>query len=94
MGQPPRSWRQRRPNGQGGRLIDDLSESHEIVLTPDWEVTCEWFARALSEHAFDRFAREPVVAFIEQVRYLALTDPEALTRVLARITRQAHGKSS
>ncbi len=60
---------------------------NEIILTPNWEATCEWFARALSEHAFDRFARQPVISFIEQVRYLALTDPEALSRVIVRLGR-------
>lgn len=38
--------------------MDEPVVSHEIVLTPDCGVLCEWFTRALSEHAFDRFARE------------------------------------
>lgn len=56
-----------------------------ITLTPEWEGTCEWFARALREHAFEKNAKEPIVSFIEQVRYLALTDPAALERVLDRL---------
>jgi len=56
-----------------------------ITLEPNWEATCEWFARALAEHAFDRFATAPVISFIEQVRYLALTDPGALERVIASV---------
>ena len=59
-----------------------------ITLEPDWEVMCEWFARALSEHAFERFATAPVVSFIEQVRYLTLTDPDAVVRVIDRVTRR------
>lgn len=58
-----------------------------IIVEPDWEVLCEWFARALAEHAFDRNAMEPVISFIEQVRYLSLTDPAALARVIQRLTR-------
>lgn len=58
-----------------------------ITLEPQWEGLTEWHARALAEHAFERFAKEPVVTFIEQVRYLALTDPEALERILARLKR-------
>jgi len=56
-----------------------------IELTPNWEVTTEWFARVIAEHGFNRSAREPIVSFIEQVRYLALTDPAALERVIAKL---------
>lgn len=56
-----------------------------IDLTPNWEATTEWFARALREHAFDKNAKEPVISFIEQVRYLAITDPKALERVLEHL---------
>jgi hypothetical protein len=63
-----------------------------IILTPNWEATCEWFALVLIQHGFDRNARGPVISFIEQARYLALTDPQALERVLERI-RRASGRS-
>jgi hypothetical protein len=56
-----------------------------VTLEPDWEATCEWFARALAEHGFDRFATDPVIWFVEQVRYLTLTDPAALARVIERV---------
>lgn len=58
-----------------------------INITPDWEVTTEWFARVLREHGFERNAREPILSFIEQVRYLALTDPDALDRIVAKLEK-------
>lgn len=61
------------------------AQSRTFILEPNWEVTCEWFARALAEHAFDRFAIGPVISFVEQVRYLTLTDPAALARVIERV---------
>ena len=57
----------------------------EIVLTPDWEALCLWFARALADHSFDRGARAPVRSLIDIVRFLAATDPEAVQRVMARL---------
>lgn len=56
-----------------------------VVLTPNYEATAEWFARALREHAFEKNAKEPVISFIEQIRYLALTDRAALERVIERL---------
>jgi hypothetical protein len=41
-------------------------DSKSIIVTLNWEATCEWFARALAEHAFDRSTTGPVVSFIEQ----------------------------
>ena len=58
-----------------------------ITLTPEWEATTEWFARVFREHGFERDARGPMVSFIEQVRYLALTDPDALDRVIERLSK-------
>jgi hypothetical protein len=63
------------------------AQSRAVTLEPNWEATCEWFARALAEHAFDRFATGPVISFVEQVRYLTLTDPAALARVIERVRR-------
>lgn len=57
----------------------------QVVITPNWENTAAYFATALVHHDFDYGAREPVVSFIEQVRYLALNDPAALERVIARV---------
>ena len=61
------------------------AETEYIVITPEWESTCEWFARAFREHAFEKDARAPIISFIEQVRYLALTDPAALERIMERL---------
>ena len=52
-----------------------------VTLEPNWEATTEWFARAFREQAFEKNARDPIISFIEQVRYLALKDPEALERM-------------
>ena len=65
--------------------MKDPADLHTVTLEPNWEATCEWFGRALAEHAFEQFAREPVICFIEQVRYLSLTDPAAITRVIDRL---------
>lgn len=59
-----------------------------IQVQPDWEATCEWFARALAEHAFNRNETNPVISFIEQVRYLAQTDPEALARIIEKVRQR------
>ena len=67
--------------------MSENTQSRTVTLEPNWEVTCEWFARALAEHAFDRFATGPVISFIEQVRYLTLTDPAAVARIIERVTR-------
>lgn len=56
-----------------------------VAVEPNWEPLCLWFALALAEHAFERDNRLPVISFIEQVRYLALADPDALARVVARL---------
>ena len=56
--------------------------SRTITVEPEWEGMCEWFARALAEHAFDRFATDPVISLIEQVRYLTQTDTNAVARII------------
>jgi hypothetical protein len=56
-----------------------------ITLEPEWEPTCEWFAEAMAQHTFKQWAYGPVVSFMEQVRYLALTDAAALERIMARL---------
>jgi hypothetical protein len=59
-----------------------------IRVEPDWEATCEWFARALAEHAFHQNETNPVISFIEQVRYLAQTDPQALARIIEKVRQR------
>jgi hypothetical protein len=56
-----------------------------ITLEPEWEATCAWFAEAMAQHTFEQWAYGPVVSFMEQVRYLALTDAAALERIMARL---------
>lgn len=55
-----------------------------ITLEPNWEGTAAYFAHGLMTHSFDRGAKEPIHSFIEQIRYLSLTDPDAVKRILAR----------
>ena len=62
-------------------------EPRLIIVTPDWEITCEMVRAGFVEHAFDQYLTAPVISFIEQVRYLALTDPAALGRVIERVGR-------
>lgn len=60
-------------------------EMKTIRLDPNWEATALWFAFALREHSFERNAREPIRSFIEQIRYLTQTDPEAVERILVKL---------
>jgi hypothetical protein len=60
-----------------------------IDMTPNWEATAEWFARALAEQAFEQYALDPVISLVEQAGYLGQNDPEALMRVLARLRESA-----
>lgn len=64
-----------------------MDETKTIVITPEWESTAEWFAVALAQHSFERDARGPVISFIEQIRYLTLTDPEAVARIIERLSK-------
>ena len=64
-----------------------MSAPRTIQVEPDWEAMCEWFARALAEHAFNQFETNPVISFIEQVRYLTDTDPEAVARIIEKVRR-------
>jgi hypothetical protein len=62
-----------------------------VNLEPEWEPTCEWFAEAMAQHTFEQWAYSPVVSFMEQVRFLALTDPDALERIMERLKRKEKG---
>ena len=59
-----------------------------VNIEPEWENTCEWFAHVLIEHGFEQWAYSPVISFMEQVRYLALTDADALERILTRLRNE------
>lgn len=51
-------------------------------MEPEWLSTARWFAHALSTHSFDFGAKSPVGSFMEQIRYLAHTDPEGLQKLI------------
>lgn len=57
----------------------------EIDLTPNYENTAAFIATVLRDHSFEKFATEPVVSLIEQVRYLTQTDPDAVERIINRL---------
>ena len=57
----------------------------EILLEPNWENTALWFAQGLKFHDFEKAAKDPIVSFIEQIRYLTLTDPQAVERILVKL---------
>jgi len=57
----------------------------EIILTPNYENTAKFFAQNLQYHEFDRGAHEPIISFIEQIRYLTQTDLPAVQRVIDSI---------
>lgn len=58
-----------------------------IEVTPEWNNTAAFTATALRDHEFQRGAAEPVVSLIEMVRYLAVNDPPAIERLIARVQR-------
>lgn len=53
-----------------------------INIEPHWPGLARWWANALATHSFEQGARNPVVSFIEVIRYLALTDPEELEAII------------
>lgn len=65
---------------------DEIREG-EIILEPNWENTALWFANAMKFHDFEYASKEPIISFIEQIRYLTLTDPEAVARILEKLRR-------
>lgn len=56
-----------------------------INIEPDWPNVTRWMAHVLSEHGFERFALSPVISFMEQVRYLAVKDPEELAKIIQEL---------
>jgi hypothetical protein len=67
------------------------AKMEEISLEPVWENTARWFARALVDHSFERGRTDPIVSFIEQVRYLAYKNPEELQKIIEELN--ANGKN-
>jgi len=64
-----------------------MTETFTITLEPNYEVTAQYFAEVLSQHGFEKNAREPVISLIEQIRYLSLTDRDAVQRIIDRLAR-------
>lgn len=60
-----------------------------ITLEPEWENTALFFAECMRNHDFEIGANAPVISFIEQIRYLQQTEPEALERIIAELKK--HG---
>jgi hypothetical protein len=63
--------------------IEVVAEGNKFVrLEPNWRNTLRYFANAFVWQNFEPGKYDPVVSFIEQVRYLALKDPDVLEAVL------------
>jgi hypothetical protein len=56
-----------------------------VVVEPEWGNTLRWWAQVLAEHGFEKGAMAPVTSFMEQVRYLHVTDPDRLERILKEL---------
>jgi hypothetical protein len=65
----------------------ELEATRTITIEPEWNNTAAYFAAGLRDHAFERGATEPIVSFIEQVRYLTQTDLPAVERLIERVKR-------
>lgn len=53
-----------------------------ISLEPEWPALARWYCRGLATHSFDAGAKEPIAAFIEIIRYLAIENPDELKKIL------------
>ena len=62
--------------------MDEDTKTEYVILEPDWVSLCRWFAVALSDHTFEKFAHAPVVSFMEQIRYLAIMNPKELQKII------------
>lgn len=63
-----------------------MAPDDTIDITPDWESTAGFIAVTLAGHGFERGAREPIVSLIEAVRYLSVSDPAAVERLLETVS--------
>ncbi len=66
-------------------MAETKQKKFMLDVTPSWEATAEYFARALSDHSFNNNTLEPVLSLMDQVRYLVLTDRPAYDRIIARL---------
>jgi len=81
-----------------GRLMDDdtiVMDRHpeEVVVTPHWPNVLRYFAEGLRSHSFDRGATEPIISFIEMVRYCQQTDPAELEVILTELRESAASRA-
>ena len=60
----------------------------EILLPPHYPNLARWWVRALADHSFDKGNTQPIVSFMEIIRYLALTDKPSLDRIIAAEQRK------
>jgi len=70
--------------------IEVDAEGNKFVrLEPNWRNTLRYFANAHVWHNFEQGKVEPMISLIEQVRYLALKQPDDLEAVLEELRGQA-----
>ena len=67
-----------------------LARLEEIDITPNFEVTAEFFAGIYIEQGYERFAGSPMVSLIQQIRFLMQTDPDAVQRIIDNLSRRYH----
>lgn len=58
-----------------------------LNLEPNWEGTALFFAQGLRDHTFKQTS-PAVISFIEQIRYLTQTNPEAVARIIEVLERK------
>lgn len=52
------------------------------ILAPHWPSVIRYMAHALIGHSFDIGKKGPVSSFMEAVRYLSLTDPKEMAKII------------
>jgi len=57
-------------------------EPDYIILDPDFPAVLRYFAWSLKYHNFEAGAKDPIVSFIEQVRFMYQSDPDELEKIL------------
>lgn len=65
--------------------MDD--EQKEVVLEPNYENTAKFAAEQFRLHGYTFGSTVPVISFIEQIRYLTQTNPEAVQRIIDWLAR-------
>jgi DnaJ-class molecular chaperone len=70
-----------------GKGSIDLQDEKTVVLTPNYESTAMYFATVFRDHGFEEGSVEPIISFIEQIRYLTQTDLPAVQRIIDRLSK-------